>query len=277
VPMRPFVGRAEGYGSDDRKTFTKLSSTAIYDVRGARRAVSTTVVFPPSDFRYYRIRATGVSAIRGATAEAVQKAAEPVERRATITVRQDGKATIVEADLHYRRVPVNEVRIASSTPAFDRPVEISGSNDRSFVFVVGGGRVHRFGDAGQTTVPIDSRFRRLRLRIDNGDDEPLRDLKVTLRAYRDYILLAPGFTSPYRVLYGGPPIRPEYDFAEQPAPREQPQYVTLGPERRNAELGAPKDTRSFFERNDWLVQAALGLAAIVLGTVAFVVFRRKAA
>ena len=68
VPLEPFVGRAEVYGSDDRRTFTRLSSTAIYDVRGATRAVSTAVVFPPSDFRYYRIRATGVKGIQGATA-----------------------------------------------------------------------------------------------------------------------------------------------------------------------------------------------------------------
>ena len=64
VPPEPFVGRAEVEGSDDRRTFTRLSSTAIYDVRGAKRAVSTAVVFPPSDFRYYRIRATGVNEIK---------------------------------------------------------------------------------------------------------------------------------------------------------------------------------------------------------------------
>ena len=78
MPREPFVGRAEVHGSHDRRTFTRLSSTAIYDVRGATRAVSATVVFPPSDFRYYRVRATGVSEIRGATAEAVAAAGAPV-------------------------------------------------------------------------------------------------------------------------------------------------------------------------------------------------------
>ena len=41
-----------------------------------------------------------------------------------------------------------------------------------------------------TTLPLNSRHRYLRIRIGNGDDEPLRDLRVTLRAYPDYILLA---------------------------------------------------------------------------------------
>ena len=58
-------------------------------MRGATRAVSTAVVFPPSDFRYYRIRATGVKEIQGATAEAVAAAGAPVERAAEIVVRQE--------------------------------------------------------------------------------------------------------------------------------------------------------------------------------------------
>jgi hypothetical protein len=274
LPQRPFVGRAEVYGSDDRTSFTKLSSTAIYDVRGARRAVSTTVVFPPSDFRYYRIRATGVKTILGARAEAVRRAAEPVVRPATIVVRQRPRRTVVDADLHYRRIPVQEIRFASSTPAFDRPVEIEGSNDGRTYFVVGGGRLYRFGARGQTTVPLASRFRYVRIRIDNGDDEPLRDLRVTLRASRDSILLASGREPPYRVFYGGPPVAPEYDFAEQPLPRGEPQHVALGPERR---LAAPSDTRSFVERNGWLVQAALALAAAVVGLAALAAFRRRSA
>ena len=275
VPLRPFVGRAEIFGSDDRRTFTRLSSTAIYDVRGATRAVSTAVVFPPSDFRYYRVRATGVRRIQGATAEAVAEVAAPVERRARITIRQSGRRTVVDADLHYRRLPVHELRFASSTVAFDRPVEISGSNDGRSFFVAGGGRLYRFGDAGETTVPVDSRYRHLRIRIENGDDEPLADLRVTLRAYRDYILLAPGFAPPYRVLYGGPTVRPQYDFAAQPEVRGAPQYVALAPERPNPAFEPPPDTRSFVERNPKMLQGALALAAVALCIGGFLALRRR--
>ena len=275
VPVRPFVGRAEVYGSDDRKSFTRLSSTAIYDVRGATRAVSTAVVFPPSDFRYYRIRATGVRAIRGATAEAVAAAAAPVEREATMTVRQQPRHTLVEADLRYRGVWVHEVRFASSTPAFDRPVQITGSNDRRAFFPAGGGRVHRFGRSGETTVPLNSRYRYLRVRISNGDDPPLRDLRVTLRAYRDYVLFAPGYTPPYRVLYGGRVAPPDYDFAEQPEVPGQPEYVSLGPERENEAFEPPPDTRSFAERHPSLIQVALALAAATLVAGGLLALRRR--
>jgi hypothetical protein len=277
VPQRPFVGRAEVAGSNDRTTFTRLSSTAIYDVRGATRAVSTTVVFPQSDFRYYRIRATGVKEIDGATAEAVAAAAAPVPRPADIKTTQEEKRTVVDADVGYRGLPVHELRFASSTPAFDRPVHVEGSMDGKAYVVAGGGRLYRFGETGETTLPLDSRYRYLRIRIGNGDDEPLRDLRVTLRAYRDYLLLAPGFAPPYRVLYGGPRVRPDYDFAQQPEVRGTPAVAVLGPERRNEAFEPPADTRSFAEQHPRLIQVALALAAAALAAAGFFALRRRTA
>lgn len=274
VPLEPFVGRAEVFGSHDRRTFTRLSSTAIYDVRGATRAASGTVVFPPSDFRYYRIRATGVKEIRGATAEAVVTAGAPVRRPAAIDIRQEERRTVIDADVHYRGLWVHELRFTSSTPAFDRPVNIYGSMDGRAFFVAGGGRIYRVGGTGETTVPVNSRYRYLRIRIGNGDDEPLRDLRLTLRAYRDYILLAPGFTPPYRVLYGGADVRPEYDFGRQEV-RGEPTVAALGPERRNEAFEQPTDTRPFAERHPGLITVALALAAAALAAAGFFALRRR--
>ena len=146
-------------------------------MRGATRAVSTAVVFPPSDFRYYRIRATGVKKIRGATAEAVSGRRRSGRAAGRDHVHQEARQTVIDADVGYRGLPVNELRFASSTPAFDRPVEITGSKDGKAFF-----RRRRRPDltasasAGETTVPVDSRYRYLRIRIANGDDEPLGDL-----------------------------------------------------------------------------------------------------
>jgi hypothetical protein len=274
LPERPFVGRVEVFGSDDRRRFTRLSSTAIYDLRGAQPARSTAAVFPSSDFRYYRVRATGVARILGARAGAAPRAARLVPQKAEQRVTQRPRATVVAADLGFRNVPVDELHVGSSTPSFDRPVEVTGSNDGRTFFVLGGGRVFRVqGEERQTAVPLDASARFLRIRIDNGDDEPLRDLRVTLLARPRTVLVAPGFDPPYRVFYGAPLPAPEYDFAEQPPPSGEPQRATLGPERRAA---PPRDTRSFVERNGWLVQAALALAAVVVAAVGIAVFRRKA-
>ena len=142
VPQQPFVGRAEVHGSHDRKTYTRLSSTAIYDVRGATRAISTVVVFPPSDFRYYRIRATGVKAIRGATAEAVAAAGAPVQRSAEIVGAAGGLA---HGDRRGRGVsPGAGARAALrvvDTLTINPPVNVYGSMDGKTYVVAGGGRL----------------------------------------------------------------------------------------------------------------------------------------
>jgi hypothetical protein len=154
-------------------------------------------------------------------------------------------------------------------------VRIEGSMDGRAFFPVGGGRLYRFGEAGETTVPLDSRYRHLRIRIGNGDDEPLRDLRLTLRAYRDYILAAPGFAPPYRVLYGGPRVRPDYDFAQAPEVRGTPAVAELGPERPNAAFEPP--TRPFVDRHPELITVALALAAGALLAGGFFALRRRTA
>jgi hypothetical protein len=274
VPLEPFVGRAEVFGSEDRETFTRLSATAIYDVRGATRAVSAQVVFPPSDFRYYRVRATGVREIRGATAVGSPAATRLVVRPAGVEVRQEGRRTLVEATLPYRNIPVHELRFVTSTPAFDRPLTVEGSMDGRTWFPAGGGRLYRFGGERLTSVGLNSRYRRLRLTIENGDDEPLRDLRVRLLGHRQLVELAPGHTPPYRVLYGAADVAPpDYDFAELPA-ETAPRLAALGPERAN-EAYAPPDTRSFAERHPRLLDGALAAAAALLLLGGFLALRRR--
>src|SRR6187551_2562744 len=74
VPDRSFVGRAVVLGADNRHgPFTRLSATGIFDARGAQPARSTVAVFPPSDFRYLLIRATGISRIVGAHVSGAQQ------------------------------------------------------------------------------------------------------------------------------------------------------------------------------------------------------------
>jgi hypothetical protein len=277
VPARPFVGRAEVLGSDDRETFTRLSATSIYDVRGATRAVSTAVVFPPSDFRYYRVRASGVSEIRGATAVGSPAKARLVERQATVDVGQEERRTVVTATLPFRNIRVHELRFRTTTPAFDRPIDVEGSMDGESWFPAGGGRLYRFGGERLTSVPVHSRYRHLRITVDNGDDAPLAGLRVRLLGYRQLVELAPGGEPPYRVLYGARLSRPDYDFMTLPE-RGEPRRVVLGPERENPAWEPPGDTRSFVERHPRLLDAALAVAAaVVLGAGLLALRRRRPA
>ena len=71
----------------------------------------------------------------------------------TIEIDPGGAANGDRRRRGYRGVPVHELRFASSTPAFDRPVNVYGSMDGKAYFVAGGGRLYRFGETGETTLP----------------------------------------------------------------------------------------------------------------------------
>ena len=157
-------------------------------------------------------------------------------------MRQAGRQTVIDADVGYRGLTVNELRFASSTPAFDRPVEVSGSMDGKAFFwpaaaaSTASARRARHAPAQQPVpVPADPDLERRR----RAAARPPRDAARVPRLHP----ARSGFTPPFRVLYGGPAVRPEYDFAQQPEVRGQPALALLGPEHRNEAFEPPADTR----------------------------------
>jgi hypothetical protein len=282
VPATDFVGRVAVRGSDRREgPFTFLSTTVIYDISGAPPARSTTAVYPPSDFRYLSVSATGIDTINSATVF-TGRADEPelLERRARdVSERSQGRTTMATVDLGFRNMPVDELRIRAATPLYDRPVLVEGSDSGANWVVVAQGRVYRFPGSAETTIPLQSRNRFLRLTIENGDDPPLENLTIQALSRPRTILVAGGFRAPYRLLYGNPRLRPpEYDFAEAPLDVDDAAAVpeaTLGREALNPLWEAPEDTRSFFARHPAIVTVALAIAAAVLFFGAFLALRRR--
>jgi hypothetical protein len=278
VRERDFVGRVTVSGSDDRRTFTRLSTTTIYDVKGAAAARSTTVVFPPTDHRYLLLRATGLRRpvpVARVFNQPRQQPLEPVSVQAE--QRERPRSTVVELDVGFRKLPVDALRFSTSTARLDREVEVEGSNGAGFVTLLGVGRIVRLGGIAQLTVPIEGRHRRLRITILNDDDAPLADLRVQALARTRRVVLDRS-RPPYRLLYGDPGLgAPVYDF--QQVPRRELRPVRLGrlaPERLNEAYEPPEDTRSFVERHDWIVEAALAFAAVAVGLGGFMALRRRA-
>ena len=282
VPDRGFVGRAVVLGADDRHgPFTRLSATGIYDARGAQPARSTVAVFPPSDFRYLQVRATGVSRIIGANVSGAGERPRLLRRTAkSVSLRDDGTRTIVTLDLGFRNVPVDELRIAAETARYERPVTIFGSNaGRRFVPLTAA-RIFRFPGSGSAPIPIGARHRYIRIEVDNGDDAPLRGIEVSAWSRSRALLLEGRHPLPYAVYYGSPRASaPSYDFARLPTRAlgvERAAHGRLGSERENSAFEPPPDTRSFTARNPGLVTGALALAALALGAVGLLALRKKA-
>jgi hypothetical protein len=275
---RDFVGRVTVFGSDDRRTFTRLSTTTLFDLRGASPARSTTLVFPPTDHRFLRLRGVGVPLPVAARVYNAPRRPALVPVRADASIGQPERATRARLDLGYVRRPVDLIRFRTTTARFDRPVIIVGSNGQSRFREVGRGRIVRRPGVVQLEVQVTAAHRRLDVIVQNGDDAPLRGLRVEALARPRTIVLADGFAPPYTVLYGNASLdAPEYDFARLPARELRPLAAgRLGPERENPEWEPPEDTRSFLERNPRLVEGSLALVALALGVGGFFALRRRA-
>jgi hypothetical protein len=280
VPDPRFVGRATVFGSDDRRgAFTRLGSTAIYDVAGAEgRARSTTVVFRPTDFRFLRLEATGVTIIAGVTVSVRRHGRRELVPVDVSVVELDGRTRAI-IDLSFRKQPVDEVRVQAKTERYDREVRIEASDRGRTWRTVAFGRVVHFPGSIDAPLTVGARARFVRLTIFNGDDTPLAGLDVTVLTRPRLLLAEEGHARPYRLLYGSPTARaPQYDFEVLPPAALRPtSFVrgTLGAERLNAVFEPPADDRPFFDRHPWLVQAALALVAVALAAAGFLVLRRK--
>jgi hypothetical protein len=282
LPDREFVGRAVVLGADDRRgPFTRLSATGIYDARGARPARSTVAVFPPSDFRYLLVKASGVSRIVGASVSGARERPRLLRRTArSVSLRQDGTQTIVTLDLGFRNVPVDELRIAARTARYERPVEISGSNSGRRFVPLGAARIFRFPGSASAPIPIGAHHRYIRIEVKNGDDAPLREIEVSAWSRSRALLLEGGHPPPYTANYGSSRAdAPNYDFARLPTGAigiERAVHGRLGSQRENPAYEPPPDTRSFTARNPELVTGALALAALALGAVGLLALRKRA-
>jgi hypothetical protein len=281
IPDQTFVGRVvvSGSTSGAEGTYARLSETPIYAVHGAVDARSTSAVFPATDYRYLLVRATDISAITGARVARKPSETPLAPVASTSRRREQGQATVVRLDLGFAKVPVDAVRIDSTTPSYVRAVRIEGSNDGKAYVALGQGRVARFSGVALTQIPIDAHQRFLRVTIENGDDAPLEGLRVVAEARTRPLLLSAGYSPPYRLLYGATTVpAPAYDFEQLPAAATGVDHAAggiLGTETVNELYVAPADTRTFLERNGWVVQGLLVAAALVAAAAGLLALRRR--
>ena len=142
-------------------------------------------------------------------------------------------------DLGFPNVPVDAIEVQSTTDTFVRRAVVEGSNNGTTYVPLGGAEVARYRGVDLDRIPVDGRQRYVRVTIVNGDDAPLAGLRVRALARDRRLVLAEGFTPPYRLLYGAPGLAaPAYDFARLPA-------SAIGLDRaRESQLGGENSTRT---------------------------------
>jgi hypothetical protein len=272
IPGHSFVGTVTVSGSDDRRTFTVLGSTRIFDLQGAGgRVRSTAVTFPPSDFRYLRLRATGVPRLGGATISGSSPDARPRPVSAIVHGR-----TI---DLGGANVPVDALLVTASNARYDRFVRIAARNGAGAWQPIGRARIYRL--FGKTSPPIElaTRTRYLRVTVENGDDPPLSGIELQPLARPRTILVEGGHGAHLVLLYGGRARKaPEYEFARLPRGAlglDRIRRGRLGQAQLNTAFEPARESGSWVKRHPAVVAAALALAAAVVALAGFLALRRR--
>jgi hypothetical protein len=192
-----------------------------------------------------------------------------------------GKRTVILVDLGLA-LPVTSVIVDASTPAFDRPVLVAASLDGKEFWWANRSRIYRYAGARRRTLPVDfsgSVMRYVRITIDNGDDRPLRGVRVRVSRWAVPLLVAGGGARPYTLRYGSPRLHaPDYDFARLPLKATGVAHASparLGPERKVAAQPKAEPRTPSIRSYHWLVLVGLALAAVVVGAAGFLVVRRK--
>ena len=296
--------------SDDGESFRVLRDGALL-FRVAHSAAGkgyerSTVDLPDNDFRYLRVTVMHApddgERVEITGVVAWQPAGEPPETRpvplTVKAVRQLPKKKLTEIvlDLAFRKLPLHSLALDFADSDFHRHVTISGRNAEKRVVrtpredaaplerevevpwtPVAGGVVCRFSAGGRTEEHLSmklagARYRYLRVRIGNRDDEPLEFLGASATRLVHYVAFQPRGSGDHALYLGDPDARaPSYDFVHY-AGKLRAEGVTeamLGPVEPNPEYGVVEEEKPWSERHKWLLWAALLAAAAVLGLLLY--------
>jgi len=272
------------------------------------------VALPDNDFRYLRVtvyhapddpaelpiekvRAWYVKNIPPVTASVPVKADS-----VTVTDVPRFRATEIEVDLGFEKLPLCELTLAFEDELFMRRVEVLGRDSKTLTITqlvenapprkrqvdapwrsLGGGVIHRFngltasnGDSSgggdvsaNLSLPLTGGCRYLRIRIYNGDDAPLKFVKagLSVRRLQQYVGFQAKDAGPYKLYLGyDRATGPRYDLSHF-ADRLRAEGVTkaqLQPMAPNPLYEPPAKEPSWSERHKGIIWSAMIFLGLVL-------------
>ncbi len=269
---------------DGRFWFTVRENGYIFDFsEGGRRAQVLEVDYPVSTRRYVRATIYGwrrTAAVDGARLwlherrEAVRDVvATPLPSR-----REDPqtRSTLLELDLGTCGIPHDLVRLESDGRSFHRAADVEYSADGKDWRLLRRAVIYQVPGEQSLHISFPERTERyLRLRISNGDDEPIAVTRVQIEVARRQVKIPPyPLGGDYFLYFGNPSARtPVYDLSavlarHEPLPEAIPD---LRPWQRNPSYQPPPDQRPWTERHRTLFYAvlAMSVAGMLLLTIHF--------
>lgn len=302
VPGQAYSRTLRVEGSNDGRDWVKLLDGARVvdlDLERGRRLEQREFSFPPTRYRYLRVRVwpdkvleNDRPALNGARASRlVRDPGETVTHDASLgrrePVRQFGQpASAWDIDLGQPKVPVSRVTLTLKEGDFTRPFQLFGATNEWLAS--GGGeavpervpdmpgdlrggevRVVRSPDGVHINFP-ESQGRKLRLMVTDSRNPPLVIARVRYSAPARQVIFSPpeGAIPPFR-LYAGNPMAPapNYDFAARLPARLTPPPVRVEPgEARDHPIYVPPP-KPWTERWPHLTDAILVAACAALGAI----------
>jgi len=262
--------------SEDAKRWaTVREDGAIFDfTQDARQLSSLQIDYPDSSRRYVRVTIFGWNQPKDVSGVSViqferHSGTRETFAQATAVVENKDKMTTATFDLGVAGLPVDRVTFDIADKAFDRFAEIETSTDGKDWFRANGGALVRY-EGGESLMVAAGEFRARywRVRIYNGDDQPLtvRGAKF-LGLERNLKFESAGAGA--MLYYGnGAASAPVYDLAKRLANSRPAEAVvlSLGAEEANpAYRPPPVPEKPWTERQPGLLYAVLGITMAVLG------------
>jgi hypothetical protein len=285
--LSDFIVWAEVALSDDAKTWRIVEPRAPI-ARFRKRSVdgTQTIPFQGLNSRYIRVRifetgqqfsVTGLAVLREESHPATL-----AEVTATFQLANSDDTTETDwtTNLGSSNIPVSRVQFATDTPEFYRAVRINGSEDGKIWSYRGSGVIYRYKQGAATRESLSIDFlewpgnRLLRVDVINGNDQPLRNAKLSLFAVPRTLVFRSQPNASYRLVYGNERASaPQYDLSHfLEAGPAKPVYLelSLGPEEATTNY---QDPRPFSERHPSVLWIALGIAIVLIGLTALKTLR----
>jgi hypothetical protein len=267
--------------SDDLRTWRSIRTGApIYDYRSDGLASNTIVTFPASTARYLRVRVASPGEpfpIDGVRVAQLTGAAAPSNRYAVAlgppAHAAKAKTTTYALD-GIALVPVDRFRLDASTAHFSREVDVERSSDGKDWETVTSREISRSAP-GRDALTIDfdeTQGRRWRIVIHDGDDQPLRAVRLDAFGQPRRVAFDAERGASYVLLYGDPSAdAPSFDYVkthDAAALARAPDVRLGGPELNAAFVPHAEPQKPWTERNGWVLWVALGIAVLGIGGAA---------
>jgi hypothetical protein len=286
-----FTRRASIEGGDNQTDWNVLNGEAyIFDFSRDIKSQHLHIEFPPSNFRYLRVRVfddgSGLLELSGATIFRVTKEKARMEQwPLTIIERrenQENKTTEIILDPGYRGIPIQEVELGVSDRNYQRNVEVQSSEDRQKWVSLGSGVIYNYDlpafkkTDNRVSFRENTGGRYFKVIVQNYDDRPLDIKSVVGSGLVRRVIFPVDEGSHYLVYFGGSKVQPPlYDLSHRIPyiETERLPRLTLLSRQPNPTYIA-KPTRPWSEEHAYLLWVIMVVVILFLGALILNLMRK---